>query len=91
MSAFYLLTLLVCSLMVSTLGNPAGEDGEWVDDVSNNREVMGLSEGEDFPVPNTLTSRNTDREEDDGEWVDDVTGNLIVMGEDPLTQARGKL
>ncbi len=76
--------------MVSTLGLPAGEDGEWIDDVSNNREVMGLSEGEDFPaaVPNTMV-RTSNREDDDGEWVDDVTGNLIVMGEDPLSQARG--
>ena len=78
MTSVYILAILLCfsQVVLTTYGHPAGEDGEWVDDVSNDPEMNAE------PVANSV-------KEDDGEWVDDVTGNMFIMGEDPLTQSTG--
>lgn len=85
MKHIYLVAILLCSQLVAYSScRPANFDGEWLDDDSNNREVMGSTnndDGDEFAVAQADSNR-----EDDGEWVDDVTGNLLVMGEDPLSQ-----
>lgn len=91
MRGLYLAVTLLCVSFVSMWALPAGEDGQWIDDVSNNPEVMGLDtvarNGDDFVAVRESPSGIV--VEDDGEWVDDVTGNQIVMGEDPLSQDSG--
>lgn len=92
MKGLQLAVVLVCVNLVSLWALPAGEDGQWIDDVSNNPEVMGFdketrSQDEAVAVPDSISSNV--QVEDDGEWVDDVTGNQIIMGEDPLSQDSG--
>lgn len=84
MTGFYLLAILFCAqVIMSTNGRPVGEDGEWMDDVSLNPDVMGLN------VDDSALSRSDPFVEDNGEWVDDVTGNQFIMGEDPISQSAG--
>jgi hypothetical protein len=93
MARLYILAILLCcsQLVLTTNGHPAGEDGEWVDDISNNSEIMGrIAEDEEDDSSRSVAvpvAKNVN--EDDGEWVDDVTGNMYIMGEDPLSQSTG--
>lgn len=94
MPRLYLIAILLCiQQLLPILANPAGEDGEWIDDVSNNPEVMGLlntdssDDDQSSPVQSAPVTRTTTiSDPETGEWVDDVTGNLLVMGEDPLSR-----
>lgn len=93
MTRIYVIAILLCvQHLLPLLANPAGEDGEWIDDVSNNPEVMGLNtdssdDDQSSPVQSVPVSRATSKSDPEtGEWVDDVTGNLIVMGEDPMSR-----
>ncbi|XP_046461557.1 uncharacterized protein LOC124207947 [Daphnia pulex] len=91
MARLYILAILLCcsQLVLTTNGHPAGEDGEWVDDISNNPEIMGRIDQEDDPSRSVAAPVAKNVNEDDGEWVDDVTGNMFIMGEDPLSQSTG--
>ena len=94
MAGVYILAILLCccQLVLTTYGHPAGEDGEWVDDISNNPEIMGMiPEDEDDGPSRSVAAAPAAKSvnEDDGEWVDDVTGNMFIMGEDPLSQSTG--
>ncbi|KZS18042.1 Uncharacterized protein APZ42_016069 [Daphnia magna] len=85
MTGSYLLAILFCTQVILTAnGRPVGDDGEWMDDVSLNPDIMGLNDEDDNDLP-----RSAPTVEDNGEWVDDVTGNMFIMGEDPLSQSTG--
>jgi hypothetical protein len=91
MARLYILAILLCcsQLVLTTNGHPAGEDGEWVDDISNNPEIMGRIAEDEEDDPSRSVAAPVSKNEDDGEWVDDVTGNMFIMGEDPLSQSTG--
>ncbi|XP_046634360.1 uncharacterized protein LOC124313462 [Daphnia pulicaria] len=91
MARLYILAILLCcsQLVLTTNGHPAGEDGEWVDDISNNPEIMGRIAEDEEDDPSRSVAAPVAKNEDDGEWVDDVTGNMFIMGEDPLSQSTG--
>lgn len=80
-----ILTLAVFCLFASAFSQE--EDGQWMDDVSGNPEVMGFDPSDEVQADQQFDPAPA--EDQAGEWVDDVSGNQIVMGEDPASQDPG--
>ena len=93
--------LLFCALLAvavsSSSSSSSSNDGQWVDDITGNAQVMG-TQSDDVtqqvfvpvaPVAVVHSDGDGHDHHRDGSWLDDVTGNLVVMGEDPLSQDPG--
>ena len=92
--------ILFCALLavaVSSSSSSSSNDGQWVDDITGNAQVMG-TQSDDVtqqvfvpvaPVAVVHSDGDGHDHHRDGSWLDDVTGNLVVMGEDPLSQDPG--